>query len=70
MLRRLSRFALIVLLGGAGVGLCLAALVPGTKTLFASSKFSSKIADHLSTLSQRTLVYDKAGNQIGIFAAR
>jgi penicillin-binding protein 1A len=69
VLRRLSRFALIVLLGGAGVGLCLAALVPGTKTLFASSKFSSKIADHLSTLSQRTLVYDNAGNQIGIFAA-
>ena len=51
------------------MAVCLAALVPGTRTLFASTKFSSKIADHLSTLSQRTLVYDSAGNQIGIFAA-
>jgi penicillin-binding protein 1A len=67
--RRLSRFALIVLLGGVGMGMCFAALVPGTRTLFASSRFSSRIADHLSTLSQRTLVYDNAGNQMGIFAA-
>jgi penicillin-binding protein 1A len=67
--RRLSRFVVIVVLGGLAVGTCLAALVPGTKTLFASARFSSKIADHLSTLSQRTLVYDNAGNQISIFAA-
>jgi penicillin-binding protein 1A len=67
--RRLFRFVLIVIVGALGIGACIAALVPGTETLFASSRFSSKIADHLSTLSQRTLVYDSAGNQIGIFAA-
>ncbi len=68
-MRRLSRFFLLVVIAAVGVGLCVTALVPGTKTLFASTRFSSKIADHLSTLSQRTLVYDNAGNQIGIFAA-
>ncbi|MBV8951900.1 MAG: hypothetical protein JOZ99_13565, partial [Actinobacteria bacterium] len=68
-MRRLSRFLLLVLLAAVGVGVCMAALVPGAKTLFASTRFSSKIADHLSTLSQRSLVYDDAGNQIGIFAA-
>jgi len=67
--RRLRRFAVIVLAGGAGLGLCFAALIPASATLFNSTRFSSKIADHLSTLAQRTLVYDANGNQIGIFAA-
>lgn len=68
-MRRLSRFVVIVLAGGAGLGLCFAALIPASATLFNSSRFSSKIADHLSTLAQRTVVYDASGNQIGIFAA-
>ncbi|HEX4775774.1 MAG TPA: transglycosylase domain-containing protein [Acidimicrobiia bacterium] len=68
-MRRLSRFVAIVLAGGAGLGLCFAALIPASATLLNSSRFSSKIADHLSTLAQRTVVYDADGNQIGIFAA-
>jgi membrane peptidoglycan carboxypeptidase len=62
---RLSRFLVILALGGAGVGLCLAALIPGTATLFGASRYNGSVTSDLSPLSQRTLVYGIGGEVIG-----
>ncbi len=63
--RRLSRFLVILALGGAGVGVCLAALIPGTARLFGANRFTGRVTTDLSPLSQRTLVYGASGEIIG-----
>lgn len=61
-LARLVRLALVVLLGGVGVGLCVAALVPGVRLLTSTSRVDEEIT--LGTLDERTTVYDAEGNVI------
>lgn len=61
-MRRILRFLLVITLGGIGVGLCLAALIPGARTLVGSSTFSGTIS--LDPLPQRTTIYAANGTRI------
>lgn len=58
---RFLRFVAIVVLGGLGVGLCVAALVPGVERIAAASRYSGKVAPQLHTLDQPSLIYDTNG---------
>lgn len=59
---RLLRFVAIVVLGGAAIGVCLAALVPGMERLAAGSQYSGKVAPQLRALDQPSIIYDTHGD--------
>jgi len=60
-------FAVILLLGGLSVGACLAAIIPGAHVLATSNRYTPfDIRGSLRQLSERTVVYDTAGNEIGV----
>ena len=60
-------FAVIVVVGGLSVGACLAAIIPGAQVLATGNRYTPfHIRGELRQLSQRTVVYDAAGNEIGI----
>ena len=58
-------FLLTVVIGGLAVGACLAALIPGTEALVAGNSYRETAVSSLRKLSQRSTVYDAAGNVIG-----
>jgi penicillin-binding protein 1A len=66
VLRRLGRFLAVVVLGGVGLGACLAALLPAFGTFADASHYSGKIAGHLRPLPERTVVYDADGNVLDV----
>lgn len=61
---RLRRFVAIVVLGGIGVGVCLAALVPGVVTIAASSRYSGRVGPLLHRLDEPTTVFDSQGSYL------
>ncbi len=61
-LARFVRLVLVVLVGGIGVGLCFAALVPGVRLFTSTTRQDEAIT--LGTLDERTTVYDIHGNVI------
>jgi membrane peptidoglycan carboxypeptidase len=62
--RRLLRLVMILVLGGIGIGACLAALVPGVEKVAGSSKYSGKVGPLLKKLDQPTTVYDVNGDYL------
>jgi membrane peptidoglycan carboxypeptidase len=66
--RRLLRLLVILVLGGIGVGACLAALVPGVEKIAAGSQYSGKVAYLLDRqckiCGEPTTIYDKDGNYL------
>jgi len=69
MARAVRTFVIIVVLGGLSVGALLAAVIPGAQVLATSNQFTpANLEGRLSVLSQRTTVYDAAGNEIGVLA--
>jgi penicillin-binding protein 1A len=63
--RRWLRLLLILALGGIGIGVCVAALVPGLETIAAGSQYSGKVAPLLERqckiCGEPTTIYDKDG---------
>jgi membrane peptidoglycan carboxypeptidase len=69
VLRAARTFVVIVVVGGLAVGACLAAIIPGAELLATGHRFTPvNLEGRLSPLSQRTTVYDAAGNQMGVLA--
>lgn len=66
--RRLLRLFVILVLGGIGIGICLAALVPGVEKIAAGSQYSGKVGPLLARqceiCGEPTLVYDKNGDYL------
>lgn len=66
--RRWLRLLVILVLGGIGVGACLAALVPGVEKIAAGSQYSGKVAPLLERrckiCGEPTTVYDKDGSYL------
>jgi membrane peptidoglycan carboxypeptidase len=58
------RGAVIAVVGGVAVGACLAAIIPGAQVIGLAHRYTGEI-DSLGQLSQRTTVYDSAGQIIG-----
>ncbi|MGI8795606.1 MAG: transglycosylase domain-containing protein [Acidimicrobiia bacterium] len=60
-------FAVILVVGGLSVGALLTAIIPGAQVLATSNRYTPfAIRGALKQLSERTTVYDAAGNEIGI----
>ena len=68
--RRLFRLVLILSLGGIGVAVCLAALVPGLQTIAAGSQYSGKVGPLLSKLDEPTQIYDANGDYLDTLGLR
>ncbi|MGZ4735213.1 MAG: transglycosylase domain-containing protein [Acidimicrobiia bacterium] len=62
--RRLLRLLVILVLGGIGIGACLAALVPGVEHIAAGSQYTGKVGPMLKKLDEPTIVYDKNGDYL------
>jgi membrane peptidoglycan carboxypeptidase len=58
-------FVVIVVIGGFSVGACLAAVIPGAQVIGTAHYYTGEIKT-LGELSERTVVYDAAGAQIGV----
>src|SRR5438552_6736957 len=59
-----TRVAAISVVGGLTLGVCLAALIPGARQIALAHHYTSTVKS-LGELSEPTVVYDAAGNQIG-----
>src|SRR5882724_6684290 len=72
--RRWLRFFVIVALGGIGIGVCLAALVPGIVKIAGSSQYSGKVGPLLSRqcaiCGEPTTVYDTNGGYLDTLGLR
>ncbi len=72
--RRWLRFLVIVTLGGIGVGICLAALVPGVQKIAGSSQYSGKVGPLLNRqcaiCGEPTTVYDTNGHYLDTLGLR
>ncbi|MGZ8764489.1 MAG: transglycosylase domain-containing protein [Acidimicrobiia bacterium] len=64
-MRTFWRFCAILTLGGVGVGLCFAALIPGAATVVAGNHYTGDVAKSLKPLDERTIVYASDGTEIG-----
>jgi penicillin-binding protein 1A len=62
--RRLLRLSMILLLGGIGIAVCLALLIPGLGTIAGSSQYSGKVGPMLRKLDEPTIVYDTNGDYL------
>lgn len=54
-----------VLIGGLVIGVCLAALLPGLGIVTSATDYSTNLVTDLRDLSEKTIVFDSAGNEIG-----
>ena len=65
---------MILALGGIGIGVCLAALVPGLEKIAGSSQYSGKVAPLLERqckiCGEPTTVYDTNGNYLDTLGLR
>lgn len=64
-MRTLWRLAATVLIGGVGVALTIAVMIPGAATLVTSNEYSGDLDDALSPLDERSFVYAANGAVIG-----
>ncbi|MBJ7262166.1 MAG: transglycosylase domain-containing protein, partial [Acidimicrobiia bacterium] len=63
-------FLITIVVGGVVIGACLAALIPGVLALTQANTSVSGGVAPLRDLSQRSTVYDSAGNVIGILGTQ
>ena len=68
--RRMLRLLVILVLGGIGVGVCVAALVPGVEKIAGSSQYSGKVGPLLKKLDEPTQVYDSNGDYLDTLGLR
>jgi membrane peptidoglycan carboxypeptidase len=68
--RRLLRLSMILFLGGIGIAVCLAALVPGLEAIAGSSQYSGKVAPMLRELDEPTQIYDTNGDYLDTLGLR
>lgn len=68
--RLLRNFILTVVLGGFGVGICLAAMLPGAAIIVTSNHYTGDLKGKLSKLSEPTQIYAADGTQIGTLASQ
>lgn len=62
--RLLTKFLLVVLIGGSLIGIAMAALAPGVETVSSAHNGYDRVDIVFSDLSSRTVVYDSRGNEI------
>jgi membrane peptidoglycan carboxypeptidase len=65
---RVSRFLVIVAVGGIAFGACLAALIPGIVIIGTAHHYTSDVDTSLDQLSEPSYIYDAAGNQLDVLA--
>lgn len=65
MLKHLTRFFVIIAIGGICIGLCLAALLPGMGVVASAHSGDDGIDIAFSELKSRTIVFDDNGKEIG-----
>ncbi len=63
--RTFWRFCAILTFGGVGVGICVAALIPGAATVVSGNHYTGDVAKSLKPLDERTLVFAADGTEIG-----
>ena len=68
--RLLRNFILTVVLGGFGVGICLAAMLPGATIIVSANHYAGDLKGKLSKLSEPTKIYAADGTQIGTLASQ
>lgn len=68
--RLLRNFIVTVVLGGFGVGICLAAMVPGAAIVVRANHYTGNLKGKLSKLSEPTKIYAADGTQIGTLASQ
>jgi penicillin-binding protein 1A len=61
----LWRFGATLVLGGIGVGMCLAAMIPGAATLVAANEYRGEVRAAFKPLDERSIVYAADGSAIG-----
>jgi membrane peptidoglycan carboxypeptidase len=66
LVRLLGKFVVTVVIGGILIGICVAALVPGLGIVTSATDYTNDLVTDLRDLSQRSTVYDAAGNEIGV----
>ncbi|MEI8001394.1 MAG: transglycosylase domain-containing protein [Actinomycetes bacterium] len=64
-LRALPGLLATVLIGGLALGLCLAAIFPGFGIIASATRYSTDLVTNLRALSERSVILDSAGNEIG-----
>lgn len=64
-MRTLWRLCATVLIGGLGVGLAVAAMIPGAATLVTGNEYTGDLSDALAPLDERSFVYAANGTVIG-----
>jgi len=64
--RALGGLLLTIVVGGVVLGVCLAALIPSLGILVGATKYTTDLVTDLRDLSERSTVYDSAGNPIGV----
>lgn len=68
--RRMLRLLVILVLGGIGIGVCIAALVPGVEKIAGGSQYSGKVGPLLKKLDEPTQVYDSNGDYLDTLGLR
>ena len=64
--RALAGFLFTIVVGGIVVGVCLAALLPSLASIPGAAQYTTDLVTDLRDLSERSTVYDSAGNEIGV----
>jgi membrane peptidoglycan carboxypeptidase len=66
---RVPRFLLIILIGGVALGACIAALIPGIRTIATAHHYTSDVDTSLDQNALPSVIYDAAGNPLSTLAA-
>jgi penicillin-binding protein 1A len=64
--RALVGLLFTIVVGGIVVGVCLAALLPGIGIVGSATEYQTDLVTDLRDLSERSTVYDVAGNEMGV----
>ena len=64
--RALTGLLVTIVVGGIVIGVCLAALIPSLGIVTSAANYTTNLVTDLRDLSERSTVYDAAGNQIGV----
>ncbi|MFA5882975.1 MAG: transglycosylase domain-containing protein [Acidimicrobiia bacterium] len=64
--RALTGLLVTIVVGGIVIGVCLAALLPSLGIVTSAASYTTNLVTDLRDLSERSTVYDAAGNQIGV----
>jgi len=60
-MNRLPRFLLVIVIGGVAIGACLAALIPGIRTIATAHHYTSDVDTSLDQLSEPSYIYRADG---------